>query len=74
MHRPPLPLALILVTLFGCANGGNCYTVSGTCKAAAADGAACDTAAGPPCMTPARCVTSGSTAGTCTVPSGSMCG
>ena len=67
----------------GCAAGGNCYTAAGTialtgeigtCKAAASDGAACDTASGPPCLTPARCITTGGgTAGTCTVPDGTMC-
>jgi hypothetical protein len=58
--------------------GGTCYTAggpftstanpTGTCKALAADGAPCDTASGPGCMGPARCVTSGGgTAGTCTL-------
>jgi hypothetical protein len=32
---------------------------SGTCVAAAADGAQCNTAVGPPCLDPARCVTMG---------------
>jgi hypothetical protein len=69
-------------TIVGCAKSGSCYTAgalaqpgeAGTCKAAAADGAACDIASGPPCLFPARCVVStSSTAGTCTVPDGSMC-
>jgi hypothetical protein len=48
-------------------------TTTGTCKAFAADGAACDTMAGPECLSPARCVTSGgSTSGTCTVPVASV--
>ena len=46
-----------------------------TCVAQAADNAACDTQLGPLCLAPARCVTSGSgaTAGTCVVPSASLC-
>jgi hypothetical protein len=52
-----------------CAAGGGCYPLgaaTGTCATAAADGAACDTMNGPPCLLPARCVTAaGSTAGTC---------
>jgi hypothetical protein len=63
---------------------GTCYSTrgpyftfagpsTGTCKAFAADGAACDTAAGPECLTPARCVTSGGdTAGVCVVPIASV--
>jgi hypothetical protein len=67
----------------GCAGGGLCYGAmgvalageAGTCSAPAADGDACDILAGPPCLSPARCVvTGGGTAGTCTVPSGSTCG
>ncbi len=61
--------------------GGNCYgstngamPTMGTCKANAADGAACDTSAGPDCLAPARCVTaSGSTAGTCMLANASQC-
>jgi hypothetical protein len=56
--------------------GGSCYTSTGpiafgqggSCKAHAADGAACDTLLGPTCMTPARCVTTNGTAGTCMLP------
>jgi hypothetical protein len=56
--------------------GGACYTSTGpilfgqggTCKAHAADGAACDTLLGPACLTPARCVTTDGTAGTCQLP------
>ena len=45
---------------------GGPMPMMGTCKADAADGAACDTTNGPGCISPARCVTaSGSTAGTC---------
>src|SRR5450432_1137456 len=44
-------------------------TTSGTCVAAAADGAACDTAGGPSCSTLSRCIVTGSgTAGTCELP------
>jgi len=62
---------------------GDCYTATGlitggqqgTCKADASDGAACDTNLGPGCTPPARCITtSGTTAGTCTIPLGSTCG
>ena len=62
----------------------DCFTANGpaaatdkdaTCVAQAADGAACDTKHGPLCLTPARCVTSGSgaTTGTCVVPSAALC-
>jgi hypothetical protein len=62
---------------------GFCYTASGialqgqtgTCKAAAKDGASCDAVLGPPCLLPARCLTHGSTTqGTCTLPDASLCG
>ncbi len=68
----------------GCV-AGDCYTATGlatgadegTCKPFAADTAACDTAVGPGCMTPARCVVSGGgdggTAGTCVIPVGTAC-
>jgi hypothetical protein len=65
----------------GC-TAGVCYTDKGTagqgemgtCKANAADGAACDTVLGPSCELPARCILSGNaTAGTCRVPTGT-CG
>lgn len=52
-----------------CQAGGVCTgasgTTPGTCAAAAADGAPCDTANGPGCIIPARCIASGGTAGTC---------
>ena len=61
-----------------CAAGGACYDAAGmlaragepgTCKAAAADGAACDVDHGPACLAPARCVVAGGgSAGTCTLP------
>ena len=57
-----------------CGAGGLCITTTpdggtaatGTCAVAAPDGSACDTATGPTCLSPARCVVSGTgTAGTC---------
>lgn len=67
--------------LTDCSGGGECIgatfgmnPVMGTCKAPAADGQACDTMNGPPCLAPARCATaSGSTAGTCTLSDASKC-
>lgn len=61
-----------------CSAGGQCTETAagktGTCTAAAADGAACDTQAGPPCLSPARCIASGTgTAGTCQLPTASAC-
>ena len=64
----------------GC-TAGVCYTPKGlagageigTCKANAADGAACDTVTGPGCELPARCVLGNGTAGVCKVPAG-ICG
>ena len=55
-----------------CSSNGVCSSTAanmpGTCTAAAADGAACDTQNGPGCMLLSRCVVSGSgTAGTCQV-------
>jgi hypothetical protein len=67
----------------GCGSGGSCYTSTGvtvsgetgTCKAAAADGAACDVVVGPPCLNPARCiVTAGQTQGICVVADPRTCG
>ncbi len=63
-------------------SGGVCYgsviggpnPTMGVCKGDAPDGAACDTANGPGCVSPARCVTaSGSTAGVCTLSDGAKC-
>jgi hypothetical protein len=59
-------------------SAGTCYTAegpftssvtpTGTCKAFAADGAACNAVSGPGCMSPARCVTrDGASEGTCTL-------
>jgi len=61
---------------------GECFTATGvagnndmgTCKADVDAPAACDTALGPHCLAPARCVVTGSgTAGSCVVPTGAMC-
>lgn len=57
---------------------GSCVTPAGAdlgaCVPFAADGEPCDTAAGPGCMLPARCVTAAdSTAGTCVVPTATAC-
>jgi len=66
-----------------CKAGGQCVLpagmsgaqAEGTCVAPAADGAACDTNAGPPCLSPAKCVVSadGGTLGTCAVADPSKC-
>jgi hypothetical protein len=67
-------------TRVGCA-AGTCMTSTGvatgsdmgTCQPFAGDGQPCDTMLGPGCMSPARCVTTSGTAGTCVVPTASMC-
>jgi hypothetical protein len=56
-----------------CAAAGTCAiptgATSGTCVAAAEDGAACDSVNGPGCMTLSRCIITGSgTSGTCEPP------
>jgi hypothetical protein len=61
-----------------CNAGGSCINPgSGSgaaCVAAADAGASCDTAMGPPCLAPARCVVSpGGTSGMCMTLDGSMC-
>ena len=61
-----------------CTGGASCAPASasqGTCVAPAADGAACDRENGPPCLAPARCVTTSdaSTAGTCQLPGANAC-
>jgi hypothetical protein len=62
---------------------GGCYTTTGsagtgdtgTCRADVTDGSPCDTALGPACQTPARCVLAGTgTSGTCTAPVSTSCG
>ncbi len=62
----------------GCSAGGFCQrptgSATGTCVAPATDGGACDTANGPDCIPPARCITSGTgTAGTCQLPGSMSC-
>jgi hypothetical protein len=68
-------------TRAGC-QAGDCYATGrlagvaevGTCKAFAADGAACDAMLGPTCMSPARCEPTGDGgAGVCTVPDATTC-
>lgn len=61
-----------------CGDRGFCQKAAnsgvGTCLAMAADGTACDTANGPDCELPARCViTGGGTSGTCQLQSSAMC-
>ncbi len=61
-----------------CTAGATCVIPSaattGTCVAPAADGAACDTKAGPGCFDPARCIPTGTgTAGTCKLPGSQAC-
>jgi hypothetical protein len=65
-----------------CQAGGLCAKAAptdftGTCVAAAKDGAACDgdPSKGPPCQPPAKCVptAAGATTGTCTVPNAEKC-
>jgi hypothetical protein len=57
-----------------CAASATCIgTGTMTCIAPATDGAACDTASGPDCEFPAKCVTSGATAGTCELPGSTSC-
>jgi hypothetical protein len=62
-----------------CATGG-CFgavgMTPGACKAFAADGAACDTIAGPSCQPPARCVgmgVDGGSTGTCQIQGSTSC-
>ncbi len=62
-----------------CAAGATCVKATGsqtgTCTAPAADGDACDTASGPACLYPAKCVvgSAGGTAGTCALPGDPTC-
>jgi hypothetical protein len=55
-----------------CVDGGLCVGATalqpGTCKAPAADGAACDAVNGPPCINPAKCV-----GGVCKQPDAAVC-
>ena len=66
------------VTVTRCLAGASCAPTTaakGACVAPAADGAACDTVNGPPCLSPARCIlaSDASTAGTCQLPGASAC-
>jgi hypothetical protein len=61
-----------------CSGGGLCVkptgAIAGVCYAPVAEGAACDSLAGPPCLSPARCVApDGGTVGTCTLPAAGLC-
>ncbi len=62
-----------------CGRNGICDrakgSATGTCKAAVAEGAACDTKAGPPCLPPANCITGASTvtSGICRIIDASTC-
>jgi hypothetical protein len=61
-----------------CGGGGTCFFATGskigTCVAPAADGAACDSAVGPGCLNPSKCIRSGGgTSGTCVFPDASPC-
>ena len=58
------------------ANGSCINPGDGTpavCVAAADEGNSCDTAMGPPCLGPTRCVVSGGTSGTCMALNAMMC-
>jgi hypothetical protein len=64
-----------------CAAGAVCIFPSedgpGTCVAAAADGEPCDLVAGPPCLSPSKCVSASGpegTSGTCVFPDPARCG
>jgi hypothetical protein len=60
--------------LAACSGGGHCKvvvgTAAGTCEAAAADGATCDSTNGPTCLPPAVC---GATSKVCTLPNPAGC-
>jgi hypothetical protein len=78
-----MPCGRVNGVFVGCAGAGVCYAAThvagagetGQCQTPAADGAACDTTVGPPCLSPARCVTTSGTAGagTCLVPGATSC-
>ena len=62
-----------------CGTGGLCVkplgSSMGTCVGAAANGAACDSVAGPPCLSPAKCIAAdGGSSGTCVFPDPASCG
>jgi hypothetical protein len=57
-----------------CVGGATCRGTPATCVPDAGDGESCDTAAGPSCLSPARCITDGvSTSGTCQLPDAETC-
>jgi hypothetical protein len=72
------PCGVLSQDSFAGCTAGACYAAKGlagpgemgTCKANAADGAACDAATGPQCEFPARCVLGNGTGGVCRVPAG----
>ena len=65
--------------LYACTDASTCFgaqgSTPGTCIADAADGAACDTQAGPSCIAPAQCVTGSPavTNGICRYPDPTKC-
>ena len=75
------PCGLVDATTYAiCTGGGDCDipagTPKGTCRAPSADGAACDSSAGPYCQNPARCMGTASEAGVsgaCQMPSATSC-
>jgi hypothetical protein len=70
------PITGFAVCQTGLCKKASVTATTGTCVADAADGVACDNdpTIGPSCLTPAKCVVSGSgTAGTCTFPNASTC-
>lgn len=67
---PGAPCGVVQSGFAACMSGASCEIpagqTAGTCAAAIADGAPCDTTKGPGCLAPARCiVTGGATVGTC---------
>jgi hypothetical protein len=72
----PQQCGFINGVLNACASGAACFgTTTQTCVAPAADGTACDTAAGPDCEFPSKCIppAAGGTAGTCELPGSMSC-
>lgn len=66
------PCGVVAGGFAACNAGGLCVLAAGatmgTCKAAVADGQACDDTNGPPCVVPAKCV-----AGVCTLGNAAAC-
>ena len=60
-----------------CNGGGACISQGAgspaTCIGAVDAGSTCDTALGPPCLQPARCVVTSGTSGTCMLLDATMC-